>query len=153
VSEKCGESEKVEVDPARLEYQTGDIGRSHSADTIGAHNSSTVRQPFKFRGQEWVGTGGLYPGLHSQERRYVEAYCVVLRSHFEGKVNHYLSGADDEGAYTDHYERLRQQPDGFYHGMLVMRGKTEWVLVGPPIRFYPAAEGVMVPGTQLAFAL
>lgn len=127
--------ERVEVDPARLDYRGGDIGGSYSGDTIAEpRGRSSVRHPFAYAGYEYVMTGGTFgPGLYAE----VEAYRIVPLQAYQGITKRYTDGD---------YEDWRQSPDGFYHGMIVRRGKEECVLVGPPLRFV-AGEPV---GEQLS---
>ncbi|MBA7709374.1 hypothetical protein ES703_118291 [subsurface metagenome] len=58
---------------------------------------------------------------------------MLAREEFTGEVRTYL--APDGQESEEYYESLRSDPLGFYHGMLVKRGKTDYVLVGPPITF------------------
>jgi len=118
------ENEKVVVLEAdRLKV----IEESYSGDTIA--DTSTIRQPFKFGGGMYVSVGAVYRGPITIQH---QCYKIVPRSQFAGATGWY----GDRSAETpddDWATKRRAQPEGFYHGMLVKRGKTEWVLAGPPI--------------------
>lgn len=126
--------QKVEVTADKL----AQIEESYSGDTIA--DSKSVRRPFKFNGKFYVSTGGVCRGPTVLEE---EAYQIVPRGEFEGKACFYGEplrqvGEDEEG--EDWAAQRRAQREGFYHGMLINRGKSEWVLVGPPLLFV-AKEG------------
>ena len=112
-----------------------EIQDSYSGDTIA--DPKTVRKPFKFEGCLYISTGGASGG---NSIPYEEAYRLVPRADFPGEVSYYGKGR--QGAYGDWAANRRAQPEGFYHGMLVTRGKTEWVLVGPPLVFVPKAGSI-----------
>jgi len=107
---------------------------SYSGDTIA--ESKTVRKPFKFEGVFYVSTGG-YSGRYSLPSE--EAYQMVPRDQFQGQAKWYGQKLRDAAAdhLVDWGEQRRNQPEGFYHGMLIKRGEMEWVLVGPPVIFQP----------------
>lgn len=105
---------------------------SYSGDTIA--DSKTVRKPFKHEGRFYVSTGGVSGG---NSIPCEEAYELVGRQDFSGEAKWYGQKlrevtTDDEEEWS---AQRRAQPRGFYHGMLVKRGKSEWVLVGPPLVF------------------
>ncbi len=104
------------------------IHASYSADRIS--EGQPVRKPFEFEGKLYTSVGNVTePGIESRE----EAYQLLAREEFTGEVRTYL--APDGQESEEYYESLRSDPLGFYHGMLVKRGKTDYVLVGPPITF------------------
>ena len=117
---------------------------SYSGDTIA--ESKTTRKPFKFEGVFYVSTGG-YSGRYSLPSE--EAYQMVPRDQFQGLVKWY--GQKLRETQVDWGEQRRNQPEGFYHGMLIKRGETEWVLLGPPITFQPKDGDV--PSKQLTLKI
>jgi len=104
-----------------------EMGESYSGDRIAEHQP--VRKPFKYDGKFYIGVGGFSAKGHGEE----EAYQLVSKSEFTGEVRTYSVPAGRE--YGEYYESLRNDPMGFYHGMLVRRGSTEGVLVGPQLLF------------------
>jgi len=116
------------------------VKASYSGDTIA--ESKTVRKPFKFEGAFYVSTGGC-SGRNSLPSE--EAYQMVPRDQFQGQAKWY--GQKLGETQVEWGEQRRNQTEGFYHGMLIKRGETEWVLLGPPITFQPK-EGA-VPSKQL----
>ena len=120
------------------------LRESYSADKIG--ESKTVRKPFKFEGVFYVSTGG-HLGKNSLPAE--EAYQLVPRDQFQGLVKWY--GQKLRETQVDWGEQRRNQPEGFYHGMLIKRGETEWVLLGPPITFQPKDGDV--PSKQLTLKI
>jgi hypothetical protein len=113
--------EIVEVDPKRLGYGGGDIARSYSAQSLG--EKGAVKSPFKFRGGEWVYTGGGGRG----ERDWAECYRLVALDAFDGP----------SAPYRDHdWNRMRGNKEvGAYHGMSAKHGSRDVVLSGPPVIF------------------
>lgn len=108
----------IEVTADRLE----EIRETYSGDTIA---NKTIRRPFTHEGHLFVSVGGRTGGnLPPRE----ECYRIVPREQFDGPTTWYGDPKDDP-------DKRRAQPEGFYHGMLIQRGKSEWVLVGPPIEF------------------
>jgi len=107
---------------------------SYSGDTIA--ESKSIRKPFKFEGVFYVSTGGHSGGNIGPAQ---EAYQIVPRDQFQGLAKWYGQKLRDMAAdhLVDWGEQRRNQPEGFYHGMLIKRGETEWVLVGPPVVFQP----------------
>lgn len=119
----------IEVDPARLESGTwcherdrqvgeGDIAASYSADKIALEGR--VRSPFTYRNTLWVCTGMV---SHSNSRA-ATAYQLMPARFFDGTPISYHENAmlGDEA---------RNRPEGFYHGMAVLHGKQDCVLIGP----------------------
>lgn len=99
------------------------IEASYSADRIS--EGTAVKRPVAFEDKLYVATSG---GMGK-----VEAYQLVPREGFTGQVRTYKVAAGREG--EEYYESLRNDPNGFYHRMLVKRGQVEHVLVGPPVTF------------------
>jgi hypothetical protein len=113
--------EIVEVDPKRLDYDGGDIRRSYSAQSLGEQGA--IKSPFRFRGGEWVNTGGSY----FRGKGNLECYRIVPLEAFDGP----------SAPYREHdWERMRGNEEvGAYHGMSAKHGSREIVLQGPPIVF------------------
>ena len=120
------------VDPARLDTGTwchrrqrqigeGDISASYSADRIGM--AGRVRKPFTWNGGTWVCVG-----LHGRaDDTRAKAYRLVHPHMFEGQTY----------TYAERSRSWRSSGDtsGFYHGMIVQSGGTQFVLCGPPRTF------------------
>ena len=104
------------------------IGASYSADRIS--EGTAVRRPVEFEGNLYVVTGS---GMGK-----VEAYQLVPSEEFTGEVRTYKVPAGRES--DEYYESLRNDPAGFYHGMLVKRGKVDYVLVGPEVTFVTTVD-------------
>lgn len=128
-----GNPRTEEVAADRLE----EINESYSGDTI--CNEKTIRKPFKFESNFYVSTGGVSGGNSIPQE---ECYLLVRRQDFKGEAKFYgeklenVPVNEEEAEYGDDWAaQRRSQPEGFYHGMLVKRGGSEWVLVGPPIAF------------------
>ena len=113
----------------------GDIHASYSADKIAME--SRVRNPFRFSDALWVNTGMSGYGGNWQ----AEAYRLVARELFSGSPTSYHEKPDAEAARND--------PNGFYHGMLVVCGRRSFVLCGPPVLFTAEPER---PGDEAAEA-
>ncbi len=96
---------------------------SNSCDRIS--EGAAVRKPVKFEGKLYVAA--------SSGMGKVEAYQLVPKEEFTGKVRTYRVPKGRE--YDEYYDSLRNDPNGFYHGMLAKRGQVEHVLVGPPVTF------------------
>lgn len=109
--------ETIEVDADMLK----EISESYSGDTIA---ESKIRKPFKFQGSLFVSVGGFSGGGSTPEE---ECYHIVPRQEFKGKAT--LYGERLNGDIEDWAEERRAQAKGFYDGMLIKRGKSEWVLV------------------------
>lgn len=113
------------------------VSESYSADRIA--EKGPVRKPFKYQGKFYISSGGSSGGK-VDPRRKEEAYQIVPRSEFKGDPQWYgrrIQPGDDDWA-----EQRRQQPDGFYHGMLVKHGQVDCVMVGPPLLFV-SKEGTL----------
>ena len=131
----------VEVDADRI----AEIHGSYSGDRI---VEKTIRKPFKFEGDLYVCTGGFSRACPPEHEE--TCYKLVRRSDFTGEAAWYGEALENvpvssEEARWGHgwAEQRRSQPEGFYHGMLVKRGGSEWVLVGPCIVF-TQKEGTVV---------
>jgi hypothetical protein len=126
--------ERIEVAESRLK---GDINRSYSGDIISPtsyEGKSLVRNPFKFKGEMWVSTGGSWMGEHCLEQ---QCYRLQPRKLFTGEIREYTKHGERTEDDVDGHEAWRNDPLGFYHGMLVWWGKEECVLVGPKVQFVP----------------
>ncbi len=110
---------QVAVSPEMFDKIEG----SYSADRIS--EGTAVRKPVEVEGKLYLATGS---GMGK-----VEAYQLIPREEFTGGVRTYKVPPGRE--YDEYYESLRNDPNGFYHGMLVKRGAHEHALVGPPIIF------------------
>ena len=121
----------IEVEKSLLD---GKIGDSYSADLIAMAegHKSKVRKPFNFKGQLWVSTGDMGTGREGVKE--AECYRIVPRSAYTGATKVYWPAEEGQ------YEEWRNDPNGFYHGMLVWRGKEQWVLVGPETLFMAAKQ-------------
>ncbi len=120
----------IEVDQALF----AQIRASASPDRI--QEDQPVRKPFSFEDKVYVSTGtalGTKPIASAEE-----AYLLVPREEYKDQVRTYR--VPEGRQYDEYYESLRNDPNGFYHGMLVKRGKSEAVLVGPPVIF--ALQGI-----------
>lgn len=128
-----GDTQTISVDPERLapgrwdhalqsQQGEGDIAASYSGDRIGL--GRPVRRPFRWDGGLWVCTGfrGLTSGL------IAEAYELTPQTGFVGTVLDYAEKTQDAAA-------ARDDPRGFYHGMIVWSRGEPMVLTGPPHRF------------------
>jgi hypothetical protein len=124
----------IEVDADRL----AEIQESYSGDTIASEH--TIRKPFKFEGNFYVSTGGFSgPNIVDEE----ECYILVPMQDFKDAATYYgkklmwpATIREEEKEYAEDWDAQRRcQPEGFYHRMLIKRGKSEWVLIGPPILF------------------
>ena len=108
------EGQATELDGAEYKKMLG----SYSGDKI---PNGRVRKPFKHDGDLWIAGGG---GVADGGPR--EAYKLVPKSEYEGETTTY--GEAD-------FDARRESGRGFYDGMVVKRGKNDWVLVGPPRTF------------------
>lgn len=125
-------SQVVPVHPSRLHYgkwegerqvDQGDINASSSCSLI---PEGRVRSPFEWNGHLMVATGGMFRKDHAE---YTAYRLVVLRL-FDGEPTTYMKKGE-----KDHWESARNDPNGFYHGMVVKWRGEEYALVGPEIRF------------------
>ena len=100
----------------------GDIVSSYSADKIA--ESDTVRNPFTWKGQQWIMT--------SSKGNGIQAYRLVHPDAYPRKATTYAKRTREDGGET-----ARHDPNGFYDGMAVTRGKQELILCGPPVKLMP----------------
>ena len=145
----------IAIDPARLRSGTwseqfnktvgeGDIAASYSADRIGM--GQPVRKPFVHQGEAWVCVGrrGRGPTADAYKLVPIDWYSDRLVDAFAGQF--FGSYAEK----TADAEWARQDPNGFYHGVIVQHGGHHFVMVGPPMRFTPKAQpqqpGLFDPG-------
>lgn len=106
----------------------GDIYRAYSADTIALEGR--VRRPFQFRGALYATTS-----VHGGETVKAEAYNLQRPEFFTEQTVTYHERCQSNNP--------RDNTNGFYHGMQIHHGNTEYILVGPPIRFIPSDEPVL----------
>jgi hypothetical protein len=116
-------------------HPAGDIAASYSADRI---TEGAVRQPFHWRGSQWVCTGTA--GSGATGTTYAEAVRLVPLAAFAGEPTTY-------SAKTRYYQdgdretmEAREDPNGFYHSMAVKHAGNSFVLCGPPALFVPGGE-------------
>lgn len=130
--------QKMAVDPDRLRSGTwseqfnktvgeGDIAASYSADRIGM--GEKIRQPFIHEGEVWVCVGRRGRGPTA------EAYRLVPIDWYTEQLTDQFFGSYAEK--TVNAEWARQDPNGFYHGVIVQRGGQHFVMHGPPAVFVP----------------
>lgn len=125
-----------------------EIRESYSGDTIASQK--TIRGPFQFEGRTYVSVGWIQTGE--------ECYRVVPRDQCDDDVAWYgeeltwdVTLTESEKRYGGWGAYRRSQPEGFYHRMLVKRGKSEWVMLGPPVLFVSREENKeLVKTEQLA---
>jgi len=131
----------ITVSPARLNWGTwsheqncqineGDISAAYSADVIAL--KGRVRRPFQHAGK-------LYVTIASQNHQTAEAYQLQLPQQFDGPTATYQERCQSENC--------RSIPEGFYHGIRVKNGQTDYVLVGPKQTFHASNEPVLQQGT------
>jgi hypothetical protein len=132
----------IEVDPKRLQFGTyehttereageGDICASYSADVIAM--AGKIRRPFKWNDSLRVCTGCAGSALTETGKHEHEVYRLVPLSIFKDAPTTYSKKVNLEGGDT-----ARNDPNGFYHGMIAKHGKETYVLSGPPVRFVAA---------------
>jgi len=130
----------IPVNPARLAWGKydharnrdvgkGDIHASYSADLIATDGK--IRKAFRWQAKSMVtislsGMGGV---------DQAEAYQLIPFKAFAGTPRTY---AEKTGAAED-AEAARNDPNGFYHGMMVKQGREMFVLSGPPVVFVAEA--------------
>jgi len=69
-----------------------------------------------------------------------EAYQLIPAKAFTGTPTSY----GEKIGTAENAEAARNDPNGFYHGMIVKQGQETFVIVGPPVVFV-AEEGAMRP--------
>lgn len=130
---KRTEDRVIEADAARMK----EIQESYSGDVVGSEKR--IRKPFKFEGKLCVCTSG-FSGPGEEE---AECYMLLPRQEFDGDAAYYgkkltwpVMITEGEEEYAEEWAGQRRcQPEGFYHRMLIDRGKSVWILIGPPILF------------------
>jgi hypothetical protein len=134
--------EIIEVDPKRLQFGTydhksdhesgeGDICASYSADVIAMEGK--IRRPFKWNDSLCVCTGSAGSALTGSGKQEHEVYRLVPLSMFKDVPTTYGKKVSIEGG-----DFARNDPNGFYHSMIVKCGKQTYVLTGPPLTFVAA---------------
>ncbi len=115
----------------------GDIPESYSADVIG-ESSSRIRRPFLFENEYWVCVGRC--------ANEADAYRIKDPRMFDRAKTTYREKTRD-------CEAARNDPNGFYDGMVIKWGGTEYVLTGPEVRFHaqPVPEEAPVAEQQNLF--
>ena len=108
------------------------VHASYSADKIGAKDSS-VRRPFAYDGKNYISTGGVSGRITGISLE--ECYQLVPLEEYSSLTRTYSKPPGYKG---DYYEDRRNDPMGFYNGMLVSKGTK--VLVGPKVIFRLATE-------------
>ena len=112
------------------EFATEHIKPSYSGHTI-AEKGSKVTKPFTHGNKRYICIGSSSGGADMLAEW--RCYQLVPKEEFKGETRTYTlpEGRDYEG----YYESLRNDPNGFYHGMLVAWGKNDCVLAGPEVTF------------------
>jgi hypothetical protein len=119
------------VNSTRLQYDSGDISESYSADRIAS--GRPVRKPFQHDGELWICTSITGPGLTVSGDTEHEAYRLIPERMFSGTPTTYAART---GTF-EMAETARNDPSGFYHGVAVKYGRDMFVLSGPPLRVVP----------------
>ena len=117
------------VNGTRLQYDSGDISESYSADRIAS--GQPVRRPFQHDGLLWICTSITGSGLTVSGNTEHEAYRLIPEHMFSGAPTTYAARTGTFEAA----ETARTDPEGFYHGVTVRHGRETFVLCGPPLRF------------------
>jgi len=93
---------------------------SYSAQSL--CESGRVTRPFRFRGAEWIFTGGAFRRGDAD----FECYRIVPAASFEGP--------GDPARYGKHpFFGPHRDALGAYHGMMAKHRNTDVVLIGPPV--------------------
>jgi hypothetical protein len=108
----------------------GDIHASYSADTIAS--SGRIRKSFRWQAQLMVTVSF----SRRDGRDEAEAYRLVLAATFPGQPTSY----SDRIGSAEEADAARNDPNGFYHGVLVRQGSETFVLAGPPLLFVPEEQ-------------
>jgi len=134
--EPAATGEEVIVDAAMFEK----VHASSSADKI-ADKDSSVRRPFSYEGKKYISTGGVCDRIAGTS--HDECYQLVPIEEYSGETRTYRIPLGYKG---DYHEDRRNDPLGFYNGMLVSKGTK--VLQGPMVFFRLAAEGPEEPAQE-----
>ena len=121
-------------------FLTEHVEPSYSGDTI-ADRGSIVKKPFAYGGKLYIATGSSW----GDEREW-NCYQLMPKDDFKGETRTYRIPKGQN--YEEYYESLRKDPNGFYHGMLVKRGKDDCVLVGPEISFLAKTISQEIPPAE-----
>jgi len=100
-----------------------EIEASYSGDRIS--KDVAIRKPSVFEGKQYTAVG--------IDSKSIQAYQLLPKEEFTGEVRSYRVPKERED--EEYYQSLRDDPNGFYHGMLVKHRKSDHVLVGPPVSF------------------
>lgn len=109
-------------------FLTEYVEPSYSGGTI-SERGSIVKKPFNYEGKQYIATSNWPVG----DELEWNCYQLMPKDDFKGETRTY--SVPKGRNYEEYYESLRKDPNGFYHGMLVKRGKSDCVLVGPEISF------------------
>ncbi|OGN90737.1 MAG: hypothetical protein A2Z70_01275 [Chloroflexi bacterium RBG_13_48_17] len=128
----------IYVDRETLE----ELGASNSCEAI--CEGTSVRPTVTVNDELYLATGALSSG--SDGMIEVQAYKVASISpdgecpngYPDVKLRTYQIPYGRE--YEEYYESLRNDPMGFYHGMVVKKARGKWVLIGPEITFRLESE-------------
>jgi hypothetical protein len=158
VTEQTPAREVFLVSPSRLawgEYKgerksgEGDISASYSADRI--CEGKSIRKPFQWRGSLWLCVGSIGRGLAITKEHEFSAFRLMPLRCFPGEAISYAS----RSAAVDSGATARENPLGFYHGIVVKHGRDQFVMCGPEATFmadenqHESAEGGTVTPIQL----
>jgi len=115
---------------------------SCSADII-AKRDSRVKKPFTYDGKQYICTGSWWNRDTGQKWN---CYQLMPKDDFKGEARTYITpeGRDSE----EYYESRRNDPNGFYHGVLVKQGKNECVLIGPEVSFIAKTISQEIPPAE-----
>jgi hypothetical protein len=129
-----------EVNPARLEWGTsdlkseerigtGDIHASYSGDCI--CTGQPVRKPFRYQCELWLAVGLSGSGDGSY-RATASAYRLLPVKLYKGTMTTY-----EKKVCSDNGDTARNDPNGFYDGVVVKHGGQRYVMCGPEALFVP----------------
>jgi ParB/RepB/Spo0J family partition protein len=123
------------------------VEKSNSVEPL---MKGVVVNPFLYQGTWHICAGA----DHLPDGSYYDCYMMLPRPQYSGPTH---TATFPEGEDRDKfYAGRRADTSGFYHGLLVMHGKEERVLVGPPVVFTttqqkeePAAELTAQPEDEI----
>ena len=141
VAEKPTRSKRISSIYVDSKFLIESVEPSCSCGTI-ADRNSIVKKPFAYGGKLYIATGS-WPLGDGVEW---ECYQLMPKDDFKGETRTYSLPKGRE--YEEYYESLRKDPNGFYHGMLVQRGKNACVLVGPEISFRAETISQEIPPAE-----
>lgn len=125
------------VNPARLQFERGDITESYSADRIS--EGKPLRAPFEFSGSLWVCVSITGKGLTVTGEHELKAYRLLPEQLFKGTPTTYSAKVADA-------EAARNDPNGFYDSVPVRYAGKVWIMSGPPAVFVAEAQPVRPEG-------